>query len=92
MEEVANSLKLLPARKIGPVQLAEVELPLFVPKPGPNFEAQFTRLVNILAPPLPEAVGGAKLRSKINAVLAPTLLRTKFLPPMPRFLAKVVER
>ncbi len=75
------------------MQLAGVEIPLVVPEPGPSFEAQFTRLVNILAPPLPEAVGGAKLRSQINAVLAPTLLKkAKILPPMPRFLAKIVER
>ena len=90
--KMADSLKLLSARKIGPVQLAEMKIPLFVPKPGPNFEAQFIELVNILAPPLPEAVGGAKLRGKINAVLAPTLLRSKFLPPMPKFLARIVEK
>ena len=89
---MADSLKLLSARKIGPVQLAEVKIPLFGPKPGPSFEAQFTKLVNILAPPLPEAVGGAELRGQINAVLAPTLLRSKFLPPMPKFLAGIVER
>ena len=89
---MTDSLKLLSARKIGPVQLAEVKIPLVVPKPGPNFEAQFTKLVNILAPPLPEAVGGAKLRGQINAVLAPRLLKSKFLPPMPKFLARIVER
>ncbi|GAI81423.1 unnamed protein product [marine sediment metagenome] len=90
---MADILKLLSARKIGPVQLAEVEIPLVVPKPGPNFEAQFTKLVNILAPPLPEAVGGAKLRGQINAVLAPTLLKkAKILPPMPKFLARIVEK
>lgn len=90
---MADSIRLLSARKIGPVQLAEVKLPLFVPKPGPTFEAEFTKLVNILAPPLPEEVGGAKLRSQINAVLAPTLLKkAKILPPMPKFLAEIVER
>lgn len=50
------------------------------------FEEQFKRLVDLLAPPLPEEIGGIKLRKKINDILAPTLYH-RLLPPMPKALA-----
>ena len=47
---------------------------------------KFAELVDRLAPPLPEEIGGVKVRKKVNDILAPTLYH-KFLPPMPRWLA-----
>lgn len=55
-----------------------------------DFEKKFTELVNMLAPPLPEEIGGVKLRAKINETLAPVLFK-KWLPPMPAALAKFLE-
>ena len=55
-----------------------------------ELERKFTELVNIMAPPLPEEIGGIKLRTKINETLAPVLLK-KWLPPMPTALAKLLE-
>ena len=51
-----------------------------------DIKAAFTNLVNAVAPPLPEQVGGVKLRAKVNSILAPTLLNT-WLPPLPKALA-----
>lgn len=55
-----------------------------------SFEEKFKELVDKLAPPLPEEVGGVKLRKKINDILAPTLLH-KYLPPMPKGLATLIK-
>lgn len=55
-----------------------------------TFEEEFNRLVDLLAPPLPEEIGGIKLRKKVNDILAPTLYH-RLLPPMPRALANALK-
>lgn len=48
-------------------------------------EQKFTRVVNALAPQVPNFDGLPAMRDKINSVLAPQLLN-KWLPPLPKAL------
>ncbi len=59
--------------------------------PKINVEEMAKKFADIVAPPLPKEVGGAKLRKQINDILAPIWIR-KVLPPMPKFLAKTLRK
>ena len=58
--------------------------------PKIDIEGPFKKLVDKVAPPLPEQIDG-ELRKKINDILAPTLLH-KVLPPMPKALAEALKK